>query len=185
MDILVHSMCQPGRPGPQGLSQDGSPGRGALPQGEVHRVLFVLVYLDAAARLHPLQSTVAQLAVALAALHAEEHVTARGVGMAGVHQPADGLDDGADFLGGAGVDVGAADVQRVHRLEEVANELLGQLGGFNALFLGALDYLVVHVGEVLDMVHLETEMFQISSKHVEGGGDVAQGMADVGRGVRG
>ena len=26
MAMAEHSMCQPGRPGPQGLSQDGSPG---------------------------------------------------------------------------------------------------------------------------------------------------------------
>eukprot|EP00798_Chlamydomonas_sp_ICE-L_P028259 gene28261-31364_t len=24
--MLLHSMCQPGRPGPQGLGQEGSPG---------------------------------------------------------------------------------------------------------------------------------------------------------------
>ena len=157
-------------------------GAGALPEGEVHGMFLVLVYLDAAACLHSLKGAVAQLAIALALLHAEKDVAAGGVGVAGIHQLADGLDDGADFLGGAGVDVGAADVQRVHRLEEVANELLGQLGGFNALFLGALDYLVVHVGEVLDVVHLETDMLQIPAQHVEG--DVAQGVADVGGGIR-
>ena len=176
-------MCQPGRPGPQGLSHDGSPGRAPFPQGEVHGVFLVLVYLDAAARLHPLQRAVAELAVAIAALHAEEDVAARGIGVAGVHQPADGLDDGADFLGGPRVDVCAADVQRVHGLEEVFNELLGQLGRFDALLLGPLDYLVVHVGEVLDVVHLEAQMLQIPAQHVEG--DVAEGVADVGGGVGG
>ena len=158
-------------------------GAGALPQGEVHGVFLVLVYLDATARLHPLQGAVAQFAVALAALHPEEDVAARGVGVAGVHQPADGLDDGADFLCGAGVDVGAANVQGVHGREEVVNELLGQFGGFDALLLGPLDYLVVHVGKVLDVVHLKTEMFQIPAQHVEG--DVAEGVADVGGRVRG
>ncbi len=28
--MAEHSMCQPGRPGPQGLSQDGSPGLAAF-----------------------------------------------------------------------------------------------------------------------------------------------------------
>ena len=146
-------------------------------------MLFVLVYLDAATGLHPLQRAVAELAIALTALHAEEDVAARGVGMAGVHQPANGLDDGADFLSGAGINMGAADVQGVHRLEEVINELLGQFGGFDALFLGALDYLVVHVSEVLDVVHLEAHVLQVPAQHVEG--DVAQGVADMGGRVGG
>ena len=47
MLMAEHSMCQPGRPGPMAVSQDGSPGFGALPQREVADVvLAVLVGLD-------------------------------------------------------------------------------------------------------------------------------------------
>ena len=50
MLIAEHSMCQPGRPGPIAVSHDGSPGFGALPEGEVADVvLAVLVGLDALA----------------------------------------------------------------------------------------------------------------------------------------
>ena len=41
--IAEHSMCQPGRPGPQGDSQTvSSPSLCALPQREVERVLLAL-----------------------------------------------------------------------------------------------------------------------------------------------
>ena len=39
--MIIHSrysMCQPGRPLPQGLSQAGSPEFGGLPQGKIHGV---------------------------------------------------------------------------------------------------------------------------------------------------
>ena len=159
----------------------GFAGAGALPQGEVHGMLFVLVYFDAAARLHPLQRAVAQLAVALDLFHAEKYVAPGGVGVPRPHEPTDGLDDGADFLGGPRVDVGAADVQRIHGLEEVFDVAFGQLAGFDTLLFGALYYLVVHVGEVLDVAHLEAQMLQVAAQHVEG--DVAQGVADVGCGI--
>ena len=45
--MAEHSMCQPGRPGPQGLSHDGSPGLAALPQGEVGRRALALGHLAA------------------------------------------------------------------------------------------------------------------------------------------
>ena len=60
-------MCQPGRPSPQGLSQLGSPGFARLPEGEVHRVLFLLVDLDAGAGLHVVEAAVRELAVVVVA----------------------------------------------------------------------------------------------------------------------
>ena len=47
-------MCQPGRPGPHGDCQLGSPG-GHLPQHEVHRVAFHVVDLYARAGLQLIQ----------------------------------------------------------------------------------------------------------------------------------
>ena len=38
MLIAEHSMCQPGRPGPQGDGHDGSSGSRWLPQHEVERI---------------------------------------------------------------------------------------------------------------------------------------------------
>ena len=46
--IVEHSMCQPGRPGPHGLGQAGSPGAWRLPQHEVERIALVRVVRDVA-----------------------------------------------------------------------------------------------------------------------------------------
>ena len=176
--MLVHSMCQPGRARPPGALPRWLAGTGALPEGEVHGVFLVLVDLNAAARLHALQGAVAELAVALALLHAEENVPPGGVGVAGTHQPADCLDDGTDLLRGPRVDVGASDVQRVHGPEEIVDVPFCQFRRLDALLLGPLDDLVVDVGEILDMANVVSEVFQVPSQDVEG--DVAEGVADVG-----
>ena len=56
-------MCQPGRPGPHGLSHDGSPGFAAFPQGEVAGIALLIADLDPGAGLQLLRVAVAQLAV--------------------------------------------------------------------------------------------------------------------------
>jgi hypothetical protein len=56
--MAEHSMCQPGRPRPQGLSQPGSSGR-RLPQHEVHRVALVGRDLDAGAGDHVVERAAA------------------------------------------------------------------------------------------------------------------------------
>ena len=61
--MAEHSICQPGRPGPQGLSQDGSPGLDALPEGEVARVPLRRGRLDPRPGLQLLGVAVAELAV--------------------------------------------------------------------------------------------------------------------------
>ena len=165
--MLVHSMCQPGRARPPGALPRRLAGASPLPEGEVHGVFLVLVDLDAAAGLHALQGAVAQLTVAVAPLYPEKHVSAGGIGMARSNQLADGRYDRADFLRGLGVDVGTADVQGVHGLEEIVNEPLGQLRGFDTLFLGPLDDLVVDVSEVLHVLNVVSLILQIAAQDVE------------------
>ena len=46
--MAEHSMCQPGRPRPHGLGQDGSPWLGALPEREITRI--ALAWLELLAR---------------------------------------------------------------------------------------------------------------------------------------
>gem|GEM_PF-7122192 len=70
-------MCQPGRPWPQGLSQEGSPGLAA-----VHRVFFGLGDVYTGAGDHAVQGTVAELAVVIVLGDTEINVTVGGVGVA-------------------------------------------------------------------------------------------------------
>ena len=61
--IAEHSMCQPGRPRPQGLSQPGRSGVRRLPQHEVHRVALVGRDLHPGAGAHVLERAARELAV--------------------------------------------------------------------------------------------------------------------------
>ena len=61
--MAEHSMCQPGRPGPHGLSHERLARLGALPQREVERALLVLAHLDARAGLQVVDALPGERAV--------------------------------------------------------------------------------------------------------------------------
>ena len=161
---------------PRGLS-----GPGLFPQGEVHGVLFVFVHLYPGAGLHPFQGAVTQLAVLGAALDLEINVTPCRVGVAAVDQRVDGFQNGADLLGGPGVDVGPLDVQGIHAAVKVINVLFGKVQSVYAPFLGPLDNLVVDVSEILDVPDVVPQVFQEPAQYVKG--HVAKGVAHVSRRV--
>ena len=75
--------------------------------------------------------------------------------------------------------MGPFNVQSVHSPIEVVDKLLGQHIRFYPLFLGPVDYLVVDICKILDMAHVKSQEFQISSECVER--NVAQGMPHVSR----
>ena len=79
--------------------------------------------------------------------------------------------------------MGPLHVQRVNGPVEVVNVLVGQRRGVDALLLGSLDNLVIHVGKVLDVLDRITQVFQVPAQNIES--DVAQGVADVGGGIGG
>ena len=74
-DMAEHSMCQPGRPRPQGLSQPGSLGVGGLPQHEVAGIALVGRDIDARAGQQLVRAAARELAVVGEAADAR---TARG-----------------------------------------------------------------------------------------------------------
>ena len=49
MDIAEHSMCQPGRPGPHGSGQEGSPGFAAFHRAKSSAIALALVHVHARA----------------------------------------------------------------------------------------------------------------------------------------
>ena len=71
--MAEHSMCQPGRPGPQGLGQEGSPGLARFPEGEVGGAPLPLGHATSFA-LHRLQAAMAELAVVRVLGHVEVNV---------------------------------------------------------------------------------------------------------------
>ena len=108
MLIAEHSMCQPGRPSPIAVDHDGSPGFGALPQGEVADVVLgVLVGLDAFADPELLGVELGQPAVRRPRGDPEEDRAVVGpVGVAALEQRPDEGDHLVDVLGRARQDVG-------------------------------------------------------------------------------
>ena len=86
--MAEHSMCQPGRPGPHGLSHAGSPGLAPFHRAKSPGLRLLVADLDAGAGLHLLRVAVAQLAVIGVLAHVEIDVAAGGVGVALVDQAA-------------------------------------------------------------------------------------------------
>ena len=68
--MAEHSMCQPGRPGPQGLSHDGSPGLAPFQRAKSAGVALPLRHVAPFA-LHRLRRAVAELAVVRVLAHVE------------------------------------------------------------------------------------------------------------------
>ena len=83
--MAEHSMCQPGRPGPQGLSHAGSPGFAPFHRAKSPGFRFV-ADLDPRPGLQLLRVAVAELAVVGVLRHVEVDVAADGVGEALVDQ---------------------------------------------------------------------------------------------------
>ena len=78
-------MCQPGRPGPQGLAQDGSPGLADFHRAKSAACPFAIGHAAAFA-LHGFDAAVAQLAVVWVLAHFEIHVALGLVGKTLVDQ---------------------------------------------------------------------------------------------------
>ena len=157
------------------------PGPRPFPEGEVHRVFFVLVHLHPGPRDHSIQATATQLTVSRAPVHPEVYVAAGRVSVLFIHQVCDGIDDGGDLLGGPGVDVGALHVQSVHGPEEFSDVLFGQFFNADTPFLSPLNYFVVDVGEILDVTDLVTQMLKVAAQYVKD--YIAERVSHMGVGV--
>ena len=125
-----------------------------------------------------------ELAIAGELQRAEIDVAARdSVGVTLVHQGPDQVNDLVHRLGRPGVNGGRADAKGLGVLEVLGDILLRDLAGGNTLLVGALDDLVVHVGEVLDKGDLIATVLQIAAQNVKE--DDRAGVADVNQVVNG
>ncbi len=147
--IAEHSMCQPGRPSPQGEGQDvSSSGLRAFQSAKSSRSSLSWAVPGLLALVHLVRIAVGELAVAVEAPDAEVDVAAGLVGVAGLDQRLDQRDDLGDRLGRERLRVrppepeavGVLDVEREH-----PPDVLGRRHA--ALARGVVD-LVVDVGDV-------------------------------------
>ena len=138
-----------------GARPAGLAGLGGLPQGKVERVVLVLVLLDARANHKVVDVAARDLTVVGIAAHGKVHVAVIGcVSVALLDKRLDHGDHGADLLGGTGTHIGIEHVGGAHDTDELVGKLACHLGGGAALLIGALDDLVVYVGEILRKGHL-------------------------------
>ena len=141
-------MCYPGRPGPNGLSQKGSPSP-ALPEREVsRRLLLVLVGVDArtVAQLPALDSGQAAIAGERGDPIVDRALTLVGVTL--VAQPFDHADHLGDVIGGPRIELNSLDPKKIEALEERALVPLRVLLEAHPLRQALADRLVVDVGDV-------------------------------------
>ena len=126
-------MCQPGRPGPQGLGQAGSPGLLAFHRTKSRGSSLIGVHLDPGPGLHILQALARELAVARETPHPEVDVAVgRGlVGKALVLQAPDEVEDLGDVVRGLGLDLGRGHPQGRHVLLE-RGDVAGSATSFQA-----------------------------------------------------
>ena len=160
----------------------GLAGLSGLPDGEVGGVfLQAIVHLAAqlaVAALQIVQLQVTQLAVLRVALDAEVDIAVLGdVGVAGVDQILNDIEDLLDVLGSAGLDGGLLAVQAGGILEVLSLKALGNFLHGSALFLPLFDELIIDIGDVGHIDDLVAAVFQIAAQGVED--DQRAGIADV------
>ena len=121
---------------------------------------------------------VAQLAVLRVALDAEVDIPVLGnVGVAGIDQVLDDVQDLLDVLRCTGLDGGLFAVQTGGILEVLGLEALGDFLHGSTLFLALLDELVIDVGDVGDIDDLVAAVLKVTAQGVED--DERAGVADV------
>ena len=148
------------------------PGRFAglrrFPQGEIHRV--VLLFLRLHPRSHPqfIHALAREFSIVLERADIVEHIAVPGpVSQVLVKQQRDHLDNLLHILCGLGLLVGNHHIQGgkilVHGLDETLSQGIERL----AVRQGAIDDLVVYVGDVARVIHLVAAKTQIARHHVE------------------
>ena len=104
----------------------------------------------------------------MVAAHAKVHVAAgHRIRVALLYERDDHLLHGLDLARGAWADVGVQDAKAVHLLDELVREFLRDLGCGATLLVGAVDDLVIHVGEVLGKRDLVALKHEVTTNHVK------------------
>lgn len=153
-------------------------GLGHLPQHEVERVALGFDHVDPGAGLQLLQILAGELAVVGEGFDDEHDVAVvRHVGVLFLQQGFDQGDDFTNVLGGAGFDVRAQHAEGVEVLVHVADQTFGEIVAGDLGLGGALDDLVIHVGDVAHIGEIVTGVTQVAGHHVEG--DEGAAVADM------
>ena len=138
-----------------------------LPQGEVHRVLFLHPNVRRLCRDHVLQRSTRQLAVARHLTHAVVHIAARRIRHPLLNQPVDQVDHLWDLLGRPRMHIGRRNPQLPPLPHERRYLPLRQLRDSDPLLRRTSDQLVVDVGEVVHETDPPSPPLEESAQGVE------------------
>ncbi len=170
-------MCQPGRPLPSAVCQEGSSCLDGLPEGEVAGGVFVvLVEIDAGSVFDAFEVFLGELAVVGIASDAEVPGAVFGlVGDVFGGELLDERDHLGNVLGGVGDDLGALDGEGVHVFEEGVFVDAGVVADGGVGGEGVADDLVVDVGDVHDVLGGDALLVEEAAEDVdvEKGAEVA------------
>ena len=141
---------------------------GSFPEHEIERVVFVLDDADPFARAQLVQRFAGQVSVVRETAHRVAHVAIGGmIGKTLFFQLRDDRLHVGDVVGRPRLEIRAQHSERVgvfvHRRNETIRQCLDRL----AVFLGAADDFVIHIGDVAHVAHLESALPQPAHHHVE------------------
>ena len=138
-----------------------------LPQREVQRILLDLTYRDAGAALKIVDVLSRQFAVFRELASRIIDVAVRLISVALVYQGLNELYDLRDVLRDLRMHVGLHNAQRLRVVEVLLDVFLGDFRSADALLLGPVDDLVIHVGKVLHELDLVASVFEVPSECIE------------------
>src|SRR5512143_592530 len=150
-----------------------------LPESEVEGVLFSFVYFDAGACLQFFEVPFGELAVLLETGYAAIHVASDGISVSLLYEALDDFDHLRNVLRGLWLHIRPADAQALHVLLVGGDIFGGNLGGTDALFLRAVDDLVVDIGEIPHVRDVEPSSPKVALDQVKGHGPAR--MAKMGK----
>ena len=137
-----------------------------LPEREVARVVLLLVNLDPSPRYHILGGPARKPPVVGPLADLEIHPVVRFVGDSLVDQRLDLADDRLDVLRHPRESVRVPHPQHVHDLEIGLAVGSRQLQRIDPALARPVDDLVVHVGEILHVLHPVAAVFQVAAHHI-------------------
>ena len=182
----LHSMCQPGRPGPHSVSHDGSSGADGCHRtkssGSRLSGLSTSPPRCAGELEHLFAGVVADGAEAVELGHVEEHAAARLVGVAAIDDHADEPADVGDRRRRPRPRRHGQGVERLHVRLEASLLPRRQVEVVHAELAGLGEQRIVDVGDVAHARHAVAEVDQPALQHVVG--EVRRRMAEVGGVVR-
>ena len=147
-----------------------------FPQREIEGISLLLAHGDSGAGLHFVDGAAGKFAVGFEFADFEVDVAVDFVGEAVVDDLLYHGDDIVHMFGDPRMNRSFLHAETAGVLKVGFDVFVGQIFGIHAFFVGAVDDLIVHIGEVLDISHIIAAVGKVAAHHIKGhdGTGVAQ-----------